>query len=242
LHQLPVTNYQLPITSYQLLFTNYNTMVDLSIKVNGEALTLMPERAAFWPAQRTLFVADVHVGKAAAFRSLSVAVPDGNLADDLARLSRAIERTDAQDVILLGDVLHAKHGRAEHVMQQVATWREMHSHRHFVMVRGNHDLRAGDPPDDWRMECVDAPAMLAPFVLCHEPCESNAGTVLCGHLHPAFRLAGRGGMRATLPCFVVGEQRIILPAFGSFTGNALVRPAAGERIAVIADDEVISIG
>jgi metallophosphoesterase superfamily enzyme len=127
-------------------------------------------------------------------------------------------------------------------MQQVAGWRATYSRRQFMIVRGNHDVRAGDPPADWRMECVDAPAMLAPFVLCHEPCDSDAGTVLCGHVHPAFRLWGRGGMSATLPCFVIGARRMMLPAFGSFTGNALVKPADGERIAVIADDEVIAIG
>jgi hypothetical protein len=48
-------------------------------------------------------------------------------------------------------------------------------------------------------------------------------------------------MSATLPCFVIGARHMILPAFGSFTGNALVKPAEGERIAVIADDEVIAI-
>jgi DNA ligase-associated metallophosphoesterase len=216
-------------------------MIDLTLTVQNEAITLMPERAVFWPARCVLFVADVHVGKAAAFRALSLAVPEGNLADDLARLSCAIERTDATQIVLLGDVLHAKHGRADHVLQQVAAWRETHSRRHFMIVRGNHDLRAGDPPDNWRMACVDAPAMLAPFVLCHEPCDSEAGYVLCGHVHPAFRLAGRGGMTATLPCYVIGARRMMLPAFGSFTGNALVRPADGERIAVIADDEVIAI-
>ena len=214
---------------------------DLIITVHNEAITLMPERAVFWPRERALFVADVHVGKAAAFRALAVPAPEGNLADDLARLTCAIERKDAQRIVLLGDVLHAKHGRADHVMQQVAEWRAFHSRRHFLIVRGNHDVRAGDPPDDWRMQCVDAPAMLEPFVLCHEPCESDAGYVLCGHVHPAFRLWGKGGMSATLPCFVIGARRMMLPAFGSFTGNALVKPAADERIAVIADDEVIAI-
>ena len=201
----------------------------------------MSERAVFWPARRTLFVADVHVGKAAAFRALAVPAPDGNLADDLARLTCAIERSDAEHIVLLGDVLHAKHGRADHVLQQVAGWRATHSRRHFLVVRGNHDVRAGDPPDDWHMQCVDAPALFAPFVLRHEPGESDAGYVLCGHVHPAFRLWGRGRMSATLPCFVIGARRMMLPAFGSFTGNALVKPAADERIAVIADDEVIAI-
>jgi metallophosphoesterase superfamily enzyme len=60
-------------------------------------------------------------------------------------------------------------------------------------------------------------------------------------VHPAFKLWGKGGMSATLPCFMIGARRMILPAFGSFTGNALVKPAEGERIAVIAEDEVIAI-
>lgn len=214
---------------------------DLIIKIHNEAIVLMPERAAFWPARHVLFVADVHVGKTAAFRAMSVPAPEGNLADDLARLSCAIARTDAERVVLLGDVLHAKHGRADHVLQQVAGWRAIHSRRQFLIVRGNHDVRAGDPPDDWRMACVDAPAMLAPFVLCHEPSDSEAGYVLCGHVHPAFRLSGKGGMSATLPCFAVGARRMVLPAFGSFTGNAIIKPANDERIAVIADDEVIAI-
>lgn len=216
-------------------------MSDLTITVCGEQLVLMPEHTVFWPRTRTLFLADLHFGKAAAFRALAVPIPEGNQTDDLARLSQAIERASARHVVLLGDVLHAKHGRADHVIEQVAAWRETHADRRFQMVRGNHDKRAGDPPDVWRMECVDEPLIEAPFALRHTPDESSDGYVLAGHVHPAVRLWGRGGLNAKLPCFVVGVRRMILPAFGSFIASAGIQRETDDRIIAVVEDELIEI-
>jgi metallophosphoesterase superfamily enzyme len=66
--------------------------------------------------------------------------------------------------------------------------------------------------------------------------------VLAGHLHPAVALGGPGRQRERLPCFLFGPRRGILPAFGSFTGAATVRPTAGERVFVVAGDEVLQVG
>ena len=128
-----------------------------------------------------------------------------------------------------------------HVIAQVAAWRRSHAERQFIVVRGNHDRRAGDPPPEWEMRCANEPFLEAPFVLRHAPGASNDGYALAGHLHPAVRLRGRGGLRARLPCFVVGPRQMILPAFGGFTGATLIRPQAGERIYAIADHAVIPI-
>jgi Predicted ICC-like phosphoesterases len=184
----------------------------------------------------------LHVGKAAAFRACGLAVPEGNLADDLDRLTCAIARVGARRVVFLGDLLHAAQGLTDSVIAQVASWRRGHAGQQFLVVRGNHDRRAGDPPPEWGMDCLDEPHSEAPFVLRHAPSPlDDAGYTLAGHLHPAVRLRGRGGLRARLPCFVVGPQQMILPAFGGFTGAALVRPQAGERIYAIADQAVIPI-
>ena len=204
-------------------------------------MRLLPERAAFWPRQRVLFVADLHMGKAAAFRASGLGVPEGDLADDLRRLTQAIARVGARRVIFLGDLLHAAQGVTAQVIAQVAAWRRSHADCRFLVVRGNHDRRAGDPPPEWEMDCTDEPHLEAPFVLRHAPGPSGHGYALAGHLHPAVALRGRGRLRARLPCFVVGPRQMILPAFGSFTGAALVRPQAGERIYAIADQAVIPI-
>jgi DNA ligase-associated metallophosphoesterase len=213
----------------------------MDVFVAGEMLQLLPERAVFWPRRRTLFVADLHMGKAAAFRAFGLAVPEGNLADDLGRLTRVVEKVGAQRVIFLGDLLHAAQGLTDAVIAQVASWRRGHAGRQFIVVRGNHDRRAGDPPPEWGVDCLDEPHGEAPFVLRHAPSPADDGYVLAGHLHPAVRLRGRGGLSARLPCFVVGPQQMILPAFGGFTGAALVRPQAGERIYAIADQAVIPV-
>jgi metallophosphoesterase superfamily enzyme len=63
---------------------------------------------------------------------------------------------------------------------------------------------------------------------------------VAGHLHPGARLAGPGGQRETLPCFYFGHRYGILPAFGDFTGTALVRPKRGHRLYVLAGDEIIA--
>jgi DNA ligase-associated metallophosphoesterase len=213
----------------------------MEITVAGEVVRLLPERAMFWPRQRALFVADLHVGKAAAFRAAGLAVPEGHLADDLSRLAQAIARVGAQRVIFLGDLLHAAQGVTAQVIAQVAAWRRSHADCQFLVVRGNHDRRAGDPPPEWAMECADEPYCEGPFVLRHAPGLSDDGYVLAGHLHPAVSLRGRGKLRARLPCFVVSPRQMILPAFGGFTGTAVIRPGAGERIYAIADQAVIPI-
>ena len=112
-------------------------------------------------------------------------------------------------------------------------WRARHAGVDVVLVPGNHDAHARDPPPEWQVRCVDAPYPLPPFLACHHVEKPRTGYALCGHLHPAVRIAS-GGESARLPCFVLGRERAILPAFGRFTGMADVATAHGERIVAIA--------
>jgi DNA ligase-associated metallophosphoesterase len=211
------------------------------LHIRGEALHLLPERAVFWPAARTLLVADVHWGKAATFRVAGIPVPGGGTADDLARLDRALARTGARRLLVLGDLFHARAGRvASRTLATLRAWRERAGALEITLIRGNHDRHAGDPPADLRVNCVDAPAHAPPFVLRHEPASSSEGYVLAGHVHPAAVLHGRGRRRERLPCFVVGRDAMVLPAFGGFTGLATVEPGPGRALYVVAGDEVIA--
>jgi DNA ligase-associated metallophosphoesterase len=214
----------------------------VTVEVAGEELWLLPEKALYWPAKRTLVVADLHIGKAAAFRAGAIAVPEGTTRETLARLELAIGRCPAERLLCLGDLLHAPTGRAEGTMAAVAEWRLGRPDLQILLVRGNHDLRAGDPPESWDIKCADEPVVEGPFVWRHRPEEDDRGYVVAGHLHPAVRLTGRGRTSVTLPCFYLGRRLAILPAFGSFTGTATVRPKVGERVYVVAEGEVIAVG
>jgi DNA ligase-associated metallophosphoesterase len=215
--------------------------VDREVELAGERVVLLGERALFWPAASLLLVADPHWGKAAAFRAAGLPVPGGTTTEGLARLTRALERTGAGRLVFLGDLLHAREGRAPRTLAAARAWRERHPRVEMALVRGNHDRRAGDPPPELGIEPRDAPWVLPPFVLAHHPAASPAGYVLAGHVHPSVTLRGRGRQRKRLPCFHLGARVGVLPAFGAFTGTADVLPLPGDRVFVVAGDEVVEV-
>ena len=206
----------------------------------GEQLHLLAERAIWWPAQQALLVADVHVGKSATFRALGVPVPSATDTRTLDRLAGLVAATGAERLLVLGDLLHASHAHAPTVLEPLARWRAQHAELAIVLVRGNHDARAGDPPAALGIEVIDEPSVAGPFALCHEPRARDAGYVLAGHLHPSVLLATRADA-LRLPCFWFGESVGVLPAFGEFTGSLGIRPGAGDRVFAIADDRVIAL-
>lgn len=230
----------------------------LDVELAGVGARLLARRALWWPAESTLFVADVHLGKAETFRALGVPVPAGPTEATLRRLGALVNDCGARRLVVLGDLLHARPAQAPATVDALRAWRRGHAQLHCVLVRGNHDDRAGDPPADLDIEVVDAPAALGPFVLCHEPGEGapwddtsgyntprdttpGPGYRLAGHLHPAVRLHGRGRDSARLPCFSVGRTQAVLPAFGDFTGSASVSPAVPQRLFAIAGDRVFEV-
>jgi DNA ligase-associated metallophosphoesterase len=207
------------------------------IELAGEQLALLPQKALWWPRERTLVVADIHFGKAAAFRALGVPVPRGTTTQNLEALDELVGLHAPVRIVFLGDFLHARAAHAPATQAALLAWRERHPSLQLTLVRGNHDLRAGDPAARLGIELVDEPFGWGPFAFCHHPDLDTPGYALAGHVHPAFLLATRfDALR--LPCFVVGPRRMILPSFGAFTGGHLVTPAPGEAIYVTSGEAV----
>jgi DNA ligase-associated metallophosphoesterase len=207
----------------------------------GARLALLPGKAVWWPGERTLLVADAHLGKAASFRRLGVPVPDGTTAGNLDAIDALLAAHDARRIVFLGDLLHSRLARDAATLAAFAGWRERRGELELVLVRGNHDDRAGDPPAAWGVRCVDEPFTLAgapALKLCHRPrAQGDGGYVLAGHHHPCITV-GRGIDRLRLPCFHVGAKVGVLPAFGAFTGMHPIERAPGDRVFVVADNAV----
>ncbi len=201
-------------------------------------LALLAERVVFEESTGTLYLADLHIGKSATFRAAAIPVPDGDTEQDLTRLSRAITRTGSRRLVVLGDFLHAAPGQLDRHWEP---WRKAHAEVEVFVVRGNHDLNAGDPPDDWNVRMVDAPFKHGSLVLRHHPEPDPRGPVLSGHLHPAVRLRGGGRDRVSLPCFHFSDGVAVLPAYTSFAGGYPISPARGDRVYAIAEDTVIDV-
>jgi len=201
-----------------------------TITLAGEPLWLCPDHTAWHATSRTLFVADLHLGKAATYRALGQPVPSGTTADNLRRLDEAVRARDAATIVFLGDFLHARPARQASVTEPVRRWRTAHAARRCVLVRGNHDARAGDPPPELAIEVVDEPWPVdgvAALRGCHHPQQVAGAGVLAGHWHPAVSLSGPARDRARLPCFCRIGELLVLPSFGAFTGMSPRRPPAG---------------
>ena len=209
----------------------------LAAERGGHVLWLLPQRALWWPQRRWLMVADVHLGKAHAFRRQGVPVPEGTTAGTLERLDALLAAWPAERLVVLGDFLHSAHAQTPTVLDAVHAWRARHAGLDVTLVRGNHDDRAGDPPASLGIAVVDEPWSLGPFAACHHPRDdgllhaeveaASASFVLAGHTHPVCRLQGRGRDTMRLPCFVRSAGQLVLPAFGTFTGGYLMDPAPG---------------
>jgi uncharacterized protein len=211
-----------------------------SVQIAGVDLHLLPERAIWAPALDALLVADVHWGKAAAFRHGGIPVPRGTTRTDLDRLTALLSATGARRLVILGDLLHARSSLPPATLAAITAWRAEHAGVQMLLVRGNHDRSAGDPPAMLDIACVDEGAVLGPFALHHHPrASSEQGYVLAGHVHPLLRLTGRGRQRLTLPCFAFTERSALLPAFGGFTGGAVLDAAEYAQVFVIADSTVV---
>jgi DNA ligase-associated metallophosphoesterase len=188
------------------------------LEVGGEQLALLPEKAVWWPDRAALLVADAHFGKAVSFRRLGVPVPPGTTADNLAALTLLVDRLGARHIVFLGDFLHSAHAHAADTLAELARWRARHARLDLVLVRGNHDDRAGDPPVLLGFAVVDEPLALGRLALCHRPQPRDGAYVLAGHLHPC-----------------------VLPAFGGFTGMHPITRLPGDRVFAVAVDAVVEV-
>jgi DNA ligase-associated metallophosphoesterase len=207
------------------------------ITLAGETVWLLAEKALYWPERKMLVIADIHFGKAAAFRAQGVPVPRGTTTENLAALDALMARHDTAEIVFLGDFLHARAAHAAATLAAMLAWRARHPQLLLTLVRGNHDRHAGDPARALAITMVDEPHSVGPFAFCHHPDVAADGYVLAGHVHPVFTLASRRDA-LRLPCFLQGQSRMILPSFGAFTGGYAIVPEAGEQVYVSSGEAV----
>jgi len=210
-------------------------------------MCLLPEKAVWWPAQSTLIVSDLHLSKAEHFRSKGLSVPPTVDLQTLSTLTMLIRELRPRALVMLGDLFHSAPNRAWSDFQNWLKEEVDAGLKQAILVRGNHDRAEDSTYNAMGLEVVDAWEH-DQVVLSHEPNdELPKGTAvhLCGHIHPAVRMRGSGRQTLRLPCFVQtstgceGGFRLIIPAFGAFTGTHLVEPKRGSEVFVVADSKVV---
>jgi len=219
------------------------------LELAGLTMQLLPERAVFVPALKSLLLADLHLGKGDAFRRAGIALPAGGTAQDLARLSALIERHRPERVIVLGDLIHGPLPADARWRQQWRDFLDRHAGLRFAAVLGNHDRALRRAGDFEGVQLLAEGTSLGPLRLHHEPPDEGPGAaastplalVLCGHLHPVLRLR-QAGLPPRLPAFWLRDQRLMLPAFSAFTGGYALQPAPRDRLWLCAGETVLPLG
>jgi DNA ligase-associated metallophosphoesterase len=185
------------------------------LAVNGARLIADVSGVAFEPDTATLLVADLHFEKGSAFAARGQLLPPYDTRETIRRLADAIRRLGARRVVALGDSFHdlGADGRMHH-SDADALASLVGSVEDWLWIEGNHDP---DPPARFGGRTASQ-TTLGPLTLRHEPVHGPAPGEVAGHLHPCARVSVRGrGFRRR--CFATDGTRLVLPAFGAYTGG-----------------------
>lgn len=192
-----------------------------AVVVAGITLTANCAGALYWADEHLLVVADLHLEKGSAFAARGVLLPPYDTATTLARLARLIERYKPRLVIALGDNFHDGNGPARMSDVDRGALTTLQRGRDWVWIAGNHDP---DPSDGIGGRFADTLALRG-LTFRHEPSREPCEGEIAGHLHPVARVARRG-RAVSRRCFAADQTRLVMPAFGAYTGGLNVRDRA----------------
>src|SRR5690606_7499179 len=194
-------------------------MVPLSFDFCGEEFRLTAGRALYWPRERALLVADLHLEKASFFARHGQLLPPYDSRETLERVALAIRETDARRVFTLGDNFHDSAGASRLEPHAAGMLAALTRATEWVWITGNHDPAMEATCGGTLAEELETAGM----VLRHRAEAGESRPELSGHYHPRLQLTVHH-RRIRRPCAVVskdgrGYGRMILPAFGALTGG-----------------------
>jgi DNA ligase-associated metallophosphoesterase len=190
------------------------------VSVAGVALVADCAGALYWPDEGLLAVADLHLEKGSSFATRGVLLPPYDTAATLAKLGALVARYAPRYVVALGDSFHDGDGPQRVSEDDRAMLGALQRGRDWIWIAGNHD------PEPVRDLGGVSAAMFAmgPLLFRHAPEREEADGEIAGHLHPVARVNGRG-RTVSRRCFATDGKRMVMPAFGAYTGGLNIRSA-----------------
>lgn len=205
---------------------------------NNTELLFGTDKSLYIPAYKTLVLADVHLGKAAHFRKEGIPVPQNLLFQNLERIETALNQSGAETLVFVGDLFHSD---LNYEWTFFAQFRSAFPGVRFMLTQGNHDVLDDAQYRHAGIERVPACMLNEKIQILHDmPGEGPADVLhICGHIHPSVRLRGRGRQSVTLPCFRWRGNKLLMPAYGVFTGRHSEKPQPGDRYFVPVADKIV---
>jgi uncharacterized protein len=209
----------------------------LNISIAGEDFTLCYEKCMLRRRDNALIIADVHLGKSNHFRKAGIAVPSKIIYDEIEKLITVIHKYQPNKVIFLGDLFHSSYNQSVELLKQII---DNEFSIKFILVEGNHDIMQRECYSKIGIEVVESLNENG-IIYTHEAVENASQYNIYGHIHPGVTLTSKGKQSLRLPCFFVSSQYAVLPAFGLFTGLAMLKKNEEAIIYVVAEENVFLV-
>lgn len=183
----------------------------MNIDFGNQKFWLDPSGILFWPDKSLLVVADLHLEKGSHFASRGFFLPPYDSHETLERLHQVCRELAPRQILILGDCFHDENGHAR-LLDKSRTFFDALLAYNPIWVYGNHD---GDfvPTGFVAYETYE----LGNIVFRHEA-SSGSSNEISGHFHPKIDIAHKNAL-ISRDCFIEDGHKMILPAFGSYTGG-----------------------
>lgn len=209
------------------------------ITIHHDTFWLLPERALYWPKHRLLAVADLHWGKVGTFQAAGIPIPQAVERSDLERLKNLTEQYPVKDIVILGDLVHHRDGLTQDLFFRISEWRSQIDAQ-IHLIRGNHDRWLTQLPMEWDMHVTEDELLIEGFAFTHFPASKPEYFVWAGHVHPSVHIASSNDS-LKLPCFQIGKDMGIIPAFSEFTGGGMIDIQETDQVFAIAGLDIINM-
>ncbi len=184
------------------------------LTICGHSFVADHSGALFCPERKTLIVADLHLEKGSSYAARGSMVPPYDTRSTLAKLAAAVAKYNPETIIALGDSFHDG-GAGERMMSEdLSMLRRLQQQMRWIWVLGNHDTSI---PEKFGGEVCETVAF-GHLWLRHIPSSTHLSHEIAGHLHPQAHLSFKGNT-IRRACFISNGHRLVMPAFGAFTGG-----------------------
>ena len=205
------------------------------LTLHNQTLWLSPERCIYWEEQKSLIVSDLHLGKTGHFRKSGIPIPQNLYKEDLQRLMNQIQYFKPSQMIVVGDLFHSI---ANKELDLFVKWRHDFQSLNIELIKGNHDILKQDWYSSANISVTKDHLSVANFCFVHdinEACEPSETIdyYFSGHIHPCISIRGTGRQELKFPCYYFNKTFSVLPAFGKFTGTALIEKKANDIVYAI---------
>jgi DNA ligase-associated metallophosphoesterase len=204
-------------------------------------LVLTSLKAIWYESEKMLIISDLHAGKTQHFRKNGIPIPMGSLQTDLQQIEQLINYYKPGTLCITGDFFHSDFNKE---FYEIVEWRKKQVNLEIVIIKGNHDILDDRKYENIDIQVVKKSLKINELVLTHiyqEEDYKEDVLVISGHIHPRITLRTSSRQYIKMQCYLLRNNHLLMPAFGSFTGGYNMDIMKGDRVFAIGGDKIIAL-